>query len=128
MNQGLTPCDRRVDSYFAMKVYDKGKEVTWAPTNANGYFTGDSMPLKAAFAQSINSIAVKLGQECGINRIVQTAHAMGIQSKLDPTPSLPLGSSDVNLLEAGQRLLYGSQRRKNASACTGDPHSGPRRQ
>ena len=99
MNQGLTPCDRRVDSYFAMKVYDKGKEVTWAPTNANGYFTGDSMPLKAAFAQSINSIAVKLGQECGINRIVQTAHAMGIQSKLDPTPSLPLGSSDVNLLE-----------------------------
>ncbi len=99
MNQGLTPCDRRVDSYFSMKVYDKGKETTWAPTNANGYFTGDSMPLKAAFAQSINSVAVKLGQEVGINRIVNTAHAMGIKSKLDPTPSLTLGSSDVNLLE-----------------------------
>jgi penicillin-binding protein 1A len=99
MNQGLTPCDRRVDSYFAMKVMDHGKEVTWAPTNANGYFTGDSMPLKAAFAQSINSVAVKLGQECGIDRIVHTAHAMGIKSKLDPTPSLTLGSSDVNLLE-----------------------------
>jgi len=99
MNQGLTPCDRRVDSYFAMKVYDKGKETTWAPTNANGYFTGDSMPLKAAFAQSINSVAVKLGQEVGIERIVNTAHAMGIKSKLDPTPSLTLGSSDVNLLE-----------------------------
>ncbi len=99
MNQGLTPCDRRVDSYFSMKVYDKGKETTWAPTNANGYFTGDSMPLKAAFAQSINSVAVKLGQEVGIDRIVRTAHAMGIKSKLDPTPSLTLGSSDVNLLE-----------------------------
>ncbi len=99
MNQGLTPCDRRVDSYFAMKVMDHGKEVTWAPTNANGYFTGDSMPLKAAFAQSINSVAVKLGQEVGIDRIVATAHAMGIKSKLDPTPSLTLGSSDVNLLE-----------------------------
>ena len=99
MNQGLTPCDRRVDSYFAMKVMDHGKEVTWAPTNANGYFTGDSMPLKAAFAQSINSVAVKLGQEVGIERIVNTAHAMGIRSKLDPTPSLTLGSSDVNLLE-----------------------------
>ncbi|MBR2150894.1 MAG: transglycosylase domain-containing protein [Prevotella sp.] len=99
MNQGLTPCDQRVDSYFAMKVMDKGKEVTWAPTNANGYFTGDSMPLKAAFAQSINSVAVKLGQEVGINRIVNTAHAMGIKSRLDPTPSLTLGSSDVNLLE-----------------------------
>lgn len=101
MNQGLTPCDRRRDSYFAMKVYDAGqkKEVTWAPTNANGYFTGDSMPLKAAFAQSINSVAVKLGQEVGIRNIVNTAHNMGIKSPLDPTPSLALGSSDVNLLE-----------------------------
>ena len=99
MNQGLTPCDRRVDGYFAMRVMDHGKEVTWAPTNANGYFTGDSMPLKAAFAQSVNSIAAKLGQEVGIERIVATAHAMGIKSKLIPTPALTLGASDVNLLE-----------------------------
>jgi penicillin-binding protein 1A len=101
MNQGLTPCDRRVDSYFSMKVYDPGKkkEVTWAPTNANGYFTGDSMPLRTAFAQSINSVAVKLGQEVGIQNIANTAHNMGIKSKLDPTPALALGSSDVTLLE-----------------------------
>ena len=101
MNQGLTPCDRRRDSYFAMKVWDpaKKREDTWAPTNANGYFTGDSMPLRVAFAQSVNSVAVKLGQEVGIRNIVTTAHAMGIKSKLDPTPSLALGSSDVNLLE-----------------------------
>ena len=47
----------------------------------------------------INSVAVRLGQEVGIDRIVQTAHEMGIKSKLDPTPSLTLGASDVNLLE-----------------------------
>jgi penicillin-binding protein 1A len=101
MNQGLTPCDRRRDSYFAMKVWDaaKKKEVTWAPTNANGYFTGDSMPLRTAFAQSINSVAVKLGQEVGIKNIANTAQAMGIKSPLDPTPALALGASDVNLLE-----------------------------
>jgi penicillin-binding protein 1A len=101
MNQGLTPCDRREDSYFAMKVYDaeKKKEVTWAPTNANGYFSGMAMPLKSAFAQSINSVAVKVGQEVGINRVAKTAHLMGIKSKLDETPSLALGASDVNLLE-----------------------------
>ena len=101
MNQGLTPCDRRRDSYFSMKVWDpsKRREGIWAPTNANGYFTGDSMPLRVAFAQSVNSVAVKLGQEVGIRNIVSTAKAMGIKSKLDPTPSLALGSSDVNLLE-----------------------------
>lgn len=101
MNQGLTPCDERRDEYFSMEVYDKkqGKVVKWAPTNANGYFTGDSIPLKGAFARSINSIAVRLGQEMGIKRIIETAHKMGIESSLDDTPSLALGASDVNLLE-----------------------------
>lgn len=101
INQGLTPCDKRRDEYFSMQVYDakQKKEVTWAPTNANGYFTGDSIPLKAAFAQSINSVAVRLGQEMGIGRVAETAHAMGIKSPLDETPALALGSSDVNLLE-----------------------------
>ena len=92
MNQGLTPCDTREDSYFAMQIYDKskGKEVLWAPTNANGYFSG---------AQNINSVAVKLGQEVGIDKVAATAHSMGIQSPLTETPALALGSSDVNLLE-----------------------------
>ena len=72
MNQGLTPCDKRRDEYISMQVYDKKqhKEVTWTPGNANGSFSGDSMPLKSAFAKSINS-----------------------------EPSLALGSSDVTLLE-----------------------------
>jgi penicillin-binding protein 1A len=99
MNQGISPCDTRKDEYFAMKVYDHGEEVTWAPTNADGHFSGANVTLKQAFAMSINSIAVRLGQECGIENIVNTAHNMGIKSKLDPTPSLTLGASDVNLLE-----------------------------
>ena len=101
MNQGLTPCDKRRDEYISMQVYDKvqKKEVTWTPSNANGSFSGDSMPLKSAFAKSINSVAVRLGQEMGIKRIIETAQKMGIKSPLDETPSLALGSSDVNLLE-----------------------------
>lgn len=101
MNQGLTPCDKRKDEYIRMMVFDKQKnaEVAWTPTNANGRFSGDSLPLKSAFAQSVNSVAVKLGQEVGIDNIVKTAHDMGIESPLDNTPSLALGSSDVKLLE-----------------------------
>jgi penicillin-binding protein 1A len=101
MNQGLTPCDKRRDEYVGMQVYDKKKkkEVLWAPHNANGYFTGDSMTLRAAFAQSVNSIAVKTGMEVGIDNIIKTAHAMGIHSPLDNEPSLTLGSSDVTLME-----------------------------
>lgn len=101
MEQGLTPCDRRKDEFFSMKVWDEKeqKEVTWAPTNANGYFSGDSMPLRSAFSQSINSVAVRVGQEMGISNIIKTAQAMGIKSPLRDAPALSLGASDVNLLE-----------------------------
>ena len=101
MNQGLTPCDKRRDEFISMEVYDKIKKkvVTWTPTNASGTFSGDSIPLKSAFAKSINSVAVRVGQEVGINRIIETAEKMGIKSPLDDEPSLALGSSDVQLLE-----------------------------
>ena len=99
MNQGLTPCDKRRDEYIRMEVYDKVKHenTIWTPTNANGRFSGDSIPLKSAFAKSINSIAVRLGQEMGIKNIINTAHQMGITNELDDAPALALGSSDVKL-------------------------------
>ncbi len=99
MNQGLTPCDRRVDGYVAYKDTINGKINIWAPHNANGYFTGANMALKTAFARSVNSVAVKLGMEVGIPNIIKTAHAIGIESDLVEAKSLCLGSSDVNLLE-----------------------------
>ena len=101
MNQGLTPCDKRRDEPVSLKAYDpsKKREVVWRPHNANGYFTWDSLTLKRAFAQSINSVAVRLGQEMGIKRIAETARRMRIKSQLQETPSMALGSSDVNLLE-----------------------------
>lgn len=102
MNQGLTPCDKRRDEFFSMDVWDakKKESVRWTPSNADGVFSGDSMPLKSAFAKSINSVAVRLGQEMGIRRIAETAYKMGIKSPLDESaPSLALGSSDINLLE-----------------------------
>lgn len=101
MNQGLTPCDKRRDEYIRMEVYDKVKHenTIWTPSNANGRFSGDSIPLKSAFARSINSIAVRLGQEMGIKNVINTAHQMGITNELDDAPSLALGSSDVRLLD-----------------------------
>ena len=57
------------------------------------------MTLKRAFAQSVNSIAARLGQQLGIERIAKTAHRLGIKSELNEIPPLVLGASDVNLLE-----------------------------
>ena len=102
MKQGWTPADARItDSYIRMEVYDpaQGKYTIWQPHNANGHFSNANIPLRAAFAQSVNTIAVKLGQEVGIDNVIQTAHDMGITSKLENAPALALGSNDVTLFE-----------------------------
>ena len=101
MKQGWLPSDARLkDEYIQMNVVDeKGKPSVWRPHNANGRFSNANIPLRAAFAQSINTIAVKLGQEVGITNVIKTAQDMGITSKLKEAPSLPLGASDVHLME-----------------------------
>ena len=101
MNQGLTPCDNRADTYYSIKVFDpkSNKEKNWTPHNADGHTTGAVMSLKTAFARSVNTIAARLGGDMGIERVAKTAHEMGIKSKLDEVPALALGASDVNLLE-----------------------------
>ena len=100
MKRGCTPCEHRKDTYFALKMdEDSKKPKYWIPTNANGYYTEANMTLKAAFAQSVNSIAARLGQELGISNIATTARDMGIRSQLEQTPAMVLGASDVNLLE-----------------------------
>ena len=92
MNQGMTPCKPYVDTYYRIGG-------NWVPHNANGSVSGASMTLRSAFAQSVNTIAARLGQDVGIDHVAHTAHAMGIKSKLEEVPSLALGASDVNLLE-----------------------------
>lgn len=101
-DDAITPTTHYPDQLISLQVpdaHDSNKTVTWTPHNSGGYCTGASYPLKSAFAQSINTIAVRLGQDTGIPNVVDIAHKMGIKSHLDATPSLALGSSDVNLLE-----------------------------
>ena len=70
----------------------------WEPENDDGKYRGP-VPLRTAFALSINTVAAQLGQEVGIPAIVATAKRLGIQSDLPSVPSLVLGSGAVSLLE-----------------------------
>ena len=92
--QGLTPATVRVDQ--PVSIQDMSK--VWTPDNYSQTYLGP-ITLEQAFAKSINTVAVQLGQEIGINRLVAVAHELGIQSPLDPVPSLALGTSDVTPLE-----------------------------
>jgi penicillin-binding protein 1A len=55
--------------------------------------------LRDAFAASINSVAVRVGQHAGIDTVVKLARRLGIRSDLPPDASLSLGSGDVSLIE-----------------------------
>jgi penicillin-binding protein 1A len=70
----------------------------WAPRNDNGQYVGE-ISLRKALAQSVNTVAVRLNQSIGQNKTVQVARRLGIKSELRDGPSLPLGTSEVSLLE-----------------------------
>jgi 1A family penicillin-binding protein len=77
----------------------------WEPENDDGRYRG-AVPLRTAFALSINTVAAQLGQEVGIPAVIATARRLGIQSDLPNVPSLVLGSGGVTLLEITR--AYGS--------------------
>ena len=103
IKDGRRPCDQYMDSPLSTPLIDRdaktGGTKLWQPSNANGRFSNQNMTRRAAIARSNNIIAVKVGNEVGINKVAQVAYDMGLSSTLEETPSLCLGSSDVNLLE-----------------------------
>lgn len=100
MNQGMSPCDEEYDRYIAWPVWDKGKRKQWVPHNADGICLDTTFSLRAAFARSINTVAVRISKKVGIENICKTAYAMGITHPLcDTMPATCLGGSDVTLLD-----------------------------
>jgi len=79
---GLTPWDIREDS--PIEIGD------WQPQNFNEKFKG-YISLERAFAYSINTVAIALGEEIGRSHISRTATQFGFKNILD-LPSLTLGS------------------------------------
>lgn len=90
LDDGWTPYDVFVDA--PLKI---GK---WQPTNYTGAYLGP-MTLSEALTRSINTVAAELAQETGERRIIALANRFGINSDLEPFPSIALGSQEVSLWE-----------------------------
>lgn len=110
----VTQAKRQAGSLFKLFVYDAAYQRgytpetvlvdrptqigEWEPQNANNRFRG-AMPLRTAFALSVNTIAAQLSDEIGIPAVIESARKFGVQSDLPNVPSLALGAADVTLLE-----------------------------
>ncbi|MCB2010086.1 MAG: penicillin-binding protein, partial [Geminicoccaceae bacterium] len=70
----------------------------WEPKNSGERYFGE-VTLEDAFARSLNTVAVRLSEDAGIDRVIEKARRLGIQSELRAVPSIALGTSEVTPLE-----------------------------
>jgi len=88
--QGFSPAD----SFSADQIVVNG----WSPRNYDGNYTG-RVSLKDAFARSVNTVAVRLGEEIGRGSIIEMARRLGVTGPMRDSPSLVLGTAEVTLID-----------------------------
>jgi 1A family penicillin-binding protein len=80
----------------------------YSPQNYGGSFSG-AVSIRKAIEVSLNIPAVKIGQEVGLNKVVEVCRVLGFKSPITPVISLPLGSVDVTPMEmAGAYATFAS--------------------
>ena len=90
LKNGFLPDDVMIDSEINING--------WSPQNYKKEYIGE-VSLSEAFAKSINTVAVKLSEDIGRENVIKIAKSLGVSSPLVNSPSIALGTSEVNLLE-----------------------------
>jgi penicillin-binding protein 1A len=94
--QGISPTETFIDQAVDIRIDER---TVWSPGDV-GEASGLPMTLRDGLTYSKNSITSQLMQRIGPSRVAKVAWDMGVrQSKLDPVPSLALGTSPVTLKE-----------------------------
>lgn len=70
----------------------------WKPENADKKYYGE-VSLKYALAKSLNLATINLAEQLPRKDIIRNAHKMGITTSLENSPSLPLGTSEVKVID-----------------------------
>jgi penicillin-binding protein 1A len=96
LEKGLLPERPYRDAVVDIRAADGS---VWRPTDMSGS-SGSMMTMRDGLVYSKNTITAQVMQDVGLPDIISLARALGInQSKLQPVPSLALGTSPVTLLE-----------------------------
>jgi penicillin-binding protein 1A len=87
--------------------YPDGYDMYY-PQNYDRSFAG-AMTIRRALEMSRNIPAIRLGQEVGLNKVIEICRSIGIKSPIEPVVSLPLGAVDLTPLEmAGAYAAFAS--------------------
>ncbi|HEX8252792.1 MAG TPA: PBP1A family penicillin-binding protein [Thermoanaerobaculia bacterium] len=72
--------------------------AVWRPQNYDNRFHG-RVTVREALAHSYNIPAVRAAIDAGVPNVIKTANNIGVESRLQPYPSISLGSFEVTPLE-----------------------------
>jgi len=96
MQEGLGPCDKvpNVPQTFVL-----GDGSPWSAKNSYRRREGEMVTLKWGLAHSVNNISGWVLKQFTPKAVVKMAKKMGITSRMDPVPSLFLGTSEISVQE-----------------------------
>lgn len=90
LQRGFNREDKLLDEPIAIKG--------WKPENADKKYYGE-VSLEYALIKSLNLATIHLAQQLPGNHIVKNAQKMGITTPVQNTPSLPLGTFEVKVID-----------------------------
>jgi penicillin-binding protein 1A len=130
MEQGRTPDVTVVDEPVTING--------WSPRNHDDRFLGP-ITLETALAKSVNTVAARLADEVGRDKVADTARRLGITTPISPDPAMALGASEVIPIDmttaysafanGGQRVRpYGIERIRMGGRTLFSHHADPQPQ
>lgn len=99
IQEGYSPC-YRVPNVKTCIDMPAGQPL-YCPENSAGEekLNGRMLTLQQALAYSINYVSAYLIKQFGAQAVADLAHRMGVVSKIDPTPSICLGTPEISVFE-----------------------------
>ncbi len=103
----LTALNRPHQYTLATMLNDEPLDVAgaggqnWQPANYDKKSHGDVL-LRTALAQSYNLATVRLGMALGVDQVLDTLRALGIERNIEPYPAMLLGSMSLTPVEIAQ--------------------------
>ena len=70
----------------------------WSPENYSGTYSGE-ITMREALVNSKNVPTIRLAEQVGLGRVIDTARQLGISGDIPHYPSIAIGAAEVSLLE-----------------------------
>lgn len=93
LERGVAPCTWFANERVTYPEYDD-----WSPRNANDQYGGE-YTMRGGLAHSVNTVSAQVMMKAGVNKVVDVAERLGIESEIPAVPALALGVADLSLFE-----------------------------